>query len=72
VGGSASSQDTPGASQPVSGCQQASSSRMVSSATSSPISFRDRDLGLEYETTQGSRCEAKIHMNSICGLWRDS
>ena len=31
-----------------------------------------RDLGLEYETTQGSRCEAKTHMNSVCGLWRDS
>jgi len=23
-----------------------------------------RDLGLEYETTQGSRCEAKTHINS--------
>ena len=29
---------------------------------------RRRDLGLEYETTQGSRCEAK----TVCGLWRDS
>ena len=31
-----------------------------------------RDLGLEYETTQGSICEAKTHMNSVTGLWRDS
>ena len=28
----------------------------------------ERDLGLEYETTQGSRCEAKTHMNSAYGL----
>ena len=31
-----------------------------------------RDLGLEYETTQGSRCEAKTHINSAYGLQRDS
>ena len=31
-----------------------------------------RDLGLEYETTQGSRYEAKTHMNSAYGLQHDS
>jgi hypothetical protein len=38
-------------------------------APASPLFFwATRDLVLKYETTQGSRCEAKTHMNSASGL----
>ena len=33
-----------------------------------PCPLQGRDLGLEYETTQGSRCEPQTHMNSAFGL----
>jgi hypothetical protein len=44
----------------------------IRSLAFSSVLFATRDLGFKFEKTQGSRCESKTHMNSVCGLWRDS
>ena len=72
VGGSASSKDTPGASPPLHRRRRGLSRSEQGAPASSSVFLATKDHGDKFDKIQGVSAELMTHMNSICGLWRDS